>query len=510
MFFGNYLINDLSKVNKTEALNKVKESTRFSASFIFLLIGSGIVCTLGLLINSTATVIGGMIISPLMWPLMQTSIGISYGRPHYIKRALLLLLFSIAISLLSSFVITYLSPIKILNTEILARTTPTLFDIAIALVSGAVAALAITHPKISESLAGVAIATSLTPPICVSGIGLALSNEIVFKGALLLFVANVISIIFSSILIFLHIGLRNTAEPRFQKRALVLTSLILIVIATPLFFYLKQYSYEVRAYSKAEQVLKRYLLDLSPQIYLSNVKTSVDNSSSRVIVEAYILIPEDMQIAYDQRQLIKNTLEQTLQRPVDLKLRLQRTISVLSQDDVFLTSAKEQIEQSFLVKLNQLDVSLAVDSLDIFFDEPNASWIVRALLRSDQSTSITYADQQDLITFIEQETGFNIVLDLEIIPRIKIQTVSDELNMQVSQFIQQYFVQNLTNADILSINFSTDEDDTDTITIDVKTPYNIVILNTDLAALSKNIENVFDKEYALEVNVTYFETIYEQ
>ena len=150
------------------------ENAILSTSYVVLLIASSVICTLGLLQDSPAIVIGGMIISPLMWPLMKISAGISLARRNYISSALFLLLISIAISLASALLITLISPLKVLNVEILSRTQPTLIDIFIALAVGVVAALAVVLKKVSANLAGVAIAASLMPPLCVGGIGLAL------------------------------------------------------------------------------------------------------------------------------------------------------------------------------------------------------------------------------------------------------------------------------------------------------------------------------------------------
>ncbi|PJE61587.1 DUF389 domain-containing protein, partial [Candidatus Roizmanbacteria bacterium CG10_big_fil_rev_8_21_14_0_10_39_12] len=143
------------------------ENAILSTSYVVLLIASSVICTLGLLQDSPAIVIGGMIISPLMWPLMKISAGISLARRNYISSALFLLLISIAISLASALLITLISPLKVLNVEILSRTQPTLIDIFIALAVGVVAALAVVLKKVSANLAGVAIAASLMPPLCV-------------------------------------------------------------------------------------------------------------------------------------------------------------------------------------------------------------------------------------------------------------------------------------------------------------------------------------------------------
>ncbi|QQS44203.1 DUF389 domain-containing protein [Candidatus Roizmanbacteria bacterium] len=108
------------------------------------------------------------------------------------------------------------------KSEILTRTQPTLLDIVIALSAGTVAAFAIVQKRISSSLAGVAIATSLMPPLCVGGIGLALLNPKIASGGLLLFIANVVSIIFVSIFVFRIVGIETHGSQKLQKTGLSL------------------------------------------------------------------------------------------------------------------------------------------------------------------------------------------------------------------------------------------------------------------------------------------------
>lgn len=334
MLLGSFITNDLFHVNKAEILKKVRHSTEFSFSFILLLIGSSIVCTLGLLLNSTPIVIGGMIISPMMWPLMQTSIGVAYGRSSYVRQAFLLLVFSIVASLTASVLITFLSPIKLLNPEILSRTYPTLLDLIVAIVAGGVAALAISQPKISESLAGVAIATSLMPPLCVSGIGLALMRPDIFLGSFLLFLANVISIIFISIIVYLLLGLRAKNDPVFAKRATFTLFMALVVVSIPLFLLLKKYTFEVQIYSVSDKILHRSFSEISDSIYISSIDTSVPSFFSKdreVSVSAQVLVPDSIEITFDVQQKIQSELSEALNSDVNFSLLLQRSLGVTSK-----------------------------------------------------------------------------------------------------------------------------------------------------------------------------------
>lgn len=502
MFLGSYIVDDLRKINKSEILKKVKEANKFSISFIILIIGSSIVCTLGLLLNSTAIVIGGMIISPLMWPLMMTSLGISYGRPAYIRKSLILLLFAVILSLLSAYLITYLSPIKNVSEEILLRTNPTFLDIVIAIVAGGVAALAITQPKISESLAGVAIATSLTPPICVSGIGLALFSFNIFSGGLLLFFANAVSIIFISILIFLWIGLKNASEPSFQKRAIAVMFMVLVLTSIPLFVFLRQFSFETIAYNQAERVLSDNFSNISQSIYIANVKTSVQSDrNNNVLVEAEVLIPEDIVISFEERQNIKNDLEKALGKEVELRLRLQKTISILSKSDIEQDSKRQVIEKVFIEEIKEINTDVTVDTLEVFYNG-DEEWNIEAVLRGDPSIIFTYTEQAKIKGKIEKIIKENVNINVEIISRIRVQTTTDELSLQIKQDVQQYLGSISSEIKINSLLVGLDEnEEIVSIVMEIKVP-NTVILPTNLVGLlNTRLNEQFSKLFITEINV---------
>jgi uncharacterized hydrophobic protein (TIGR00271 family) len=304
------IINDMRHVDRREVVNNVNLHTNFSFSYILLLIGSSVVTTLGLLLNSAPTVIGGMIISPLMWPLLKIALGISYERVSYIQQAMTVLIVSIIISLFASILITYISPIQLINAEIIARTTPTLIDLIIALVAGGVAALALIQPKISESLAGVAIATSLMPPLCVSGIGIALQSNRLSFGGMTLFLANILAIILINIIIFTIVGFQSRKrEQALKNRAIGVLIGAIIITAIPLFFFLQNYTFRNVQLNSVSRVLEENLEEISPTISLGSVRTDVvrKNNQDVVSVEAEIFLPQEVTINFQQNQdLVQN------------------------------------------------------------------------------------------------------------------------------------------------------------------------------------------------------------
>jgi len=415
------ITNDLNRIVKSDALYKTYINSEFSIVYILLMLASVSVCTLGLLVGSSPVVIGGMLISPLMWPLMKVAVGISSEKTDYIRQAIGLIIFSTVFGGLVSFVITYLSPVKTLTAEIIARTNPTLLDVVVALAAGGVAALAISQPRISESIAGVAIATSLLPPLCVGGIGLALNNTEVFSRSFLLFFANAISIIFISAIVFAGLGIKQRAEEGVRKMGVFFTFVILLVTAIPLFAMLRQYSFKTLAYSDVQDRLERNLKKISSNIHVENVRVSIPSDSVNfILVEADVLLPEDVTLSYQEQQDIKNSLEKSVERPVNLNLRLQKTISITTEEDQMREFLKQNIRDIFVQEISDLNEELSVSSLEILYGEKADTWFVKSVLRADPDLVFTKQQKDFVARSLADKTGVTVSLSLEIVPRLLI------------------------------------------------------------------------------------------
>ncbi|WP_017302524.1 DUF389 domain-containing protein [Nodosilinea nodulosa] len=221
-----------SKPATVASLNRLlwRESVP-SLSFFVMLTLSGVISTLGLLAGSTATVIGAMIIAPLMGPIIGIAYAIAISNRRLMKRAGLTVLWGTVATIASSMVIAKLIGLQVLTEEILLRTEPTLLDLMVAMAAGAAGAYAKSRKYIADAFPGVAIAVALVPPLSTIGIGLALLNSAVFGGASLLFVTNLIGIIFSGILVFLwqRYGTLERAQG-----GIVLSTLMMVVIGIPL------------------------------------------------------------------------------------------------------------------------------------------------------------------------------------------------------------------------------------------------------------------------------------
>ena len=174
---------------------------------------AAILATLGLALNSTAVVIGAMLIAPLMRPLVELSMGLATGSATLALRALIRTVASIAVVIAIAFVATYLLPFHELTAELEARTAPSLLDLVVAGACALAAAYATLRAgaDIATTAAGTSIGISLVPPLCAAGYGLALGDLAVARGAALLFTANLSGILAVATALFIGAGFGHVA-----------------------------------------------------------------------------------------------------------------------------------------------------------------------------------------------------------------------------------------------------------------------------------------------------------
>jgi len=428
-------LNDLKTTRSPDSVSTtIHDNSKPTLSFFSLLLGSTIICTLGLLLNNSSVVIGGMIISPLMWPILSVALGISFGQNKNIRNSLLILIMAILAAFFSAALITLISPIKLVNAEIMARIEPTFLDIVIACVAGFIAALGVSHQRISSSLAGVAIATSLLPPLCVSAIGLALFDQQIFSGALLLFLANVASILFVAIITFSIIGLKKKHFSELRLKAILTTATILIIIANPLLTLLEHQSFEILAYPTTKNILESQFEDYSPNIKVDSIEIATHNNGS-LLIEAVIWLPSDLAISLAQQKELVARLETALDRPVSLQLELQRTISILSEADEHKALIKERLTDIFYQNLAQLPRA-SVDSLQLAEDEDEA-WSIQAVIRSDSGDNIPSNLPDKIEQQILHDAHITASVQLEVIPRKTLTSQKSQLENKLKSDITE-------------------------------------------------------------------------
>ena len=210
--------------------------------FAVLLFLSTVIATFGVMGDSTATVIGAMIIAPLMRPIMATAAGLVMGDMKRAWSSFLIVLVSVAGVLGTAWLLTELTVMTVVsiqnNAQFSSRIQPRLVDLYAALASGAAGAFAISRKDVADTLPGVAIAISLVPPICVAGIALAEGEWAAAGGAMLLFLTNFLSILLAGGGVLALLGLNAVAVkglvPKARRGAFLVVALGIILVTIPL------------------------------------------------------------------------------------------------------------------------------------------------------------------------------------------------------------------------------------------------------------------------------------
>ena len=200
-FFARIFDVRQEKEDEQETIDSIKKGVEFKGTNLWVLIFATFIASLGLNTNSTAVIIGAMLISPLMGPIMGFGLGLGISDFELIKRSFRNFAIATVFSVITSSIYFLISPISEAQSELLARTQPTLYDVLIAFFGGLAGIVASSTKSKGNVIPGIAIATALMPPLCTAGFGLATGNLYYFFGAFYLFFINSVFISLATYLV---------------------------------------------------------------------------------------------------------------------------------------------------------------------------------------------------------------------------------------------------------------------------------------------------------------------
>ena len=231
------------RVDHEEVVDHVTEEGELTGRYIFMVITSCAIAILGLLLSSPAVVIGAMLISPLMGPIMLMGFSLSVLDIDALKKAAVSMVIGVVAAIAMAFLITVMSPITEATPEILARTRPNFFDLMVAVFSGLAGGYAVITRK-GETIVGVAIATALMPPLAVTGYGLAVGSMAVDGGSFFLFMTNLLAIALSVTVLSRIYGFGSEHSPRHTLGQTLLVIIVFVGLSVPLGLALRNIAYE--------------------------------------------------------------------------------------------------------------------------------------------------------------------------------------------------------------------------------------------------------------------------
>ena len=308
-----------------ELTQMLEENASPSASFYALLALATTIATFGLLGNNTATIIGAMIVAPLMNPIVSLSYGIISVRQKLLKQSTFTLLTGIVCVIAIAFFLSELVDARVVGSEIVARTTPNLIDLGVAIASGSAGGLALSNRNISNAFPGVAIAVALVPPLCVVGIGLSLGSDAVVSftlnsrlnqnldvasGAFLLFLTNLAGIIISAGIVFV---VEKYGKLRKSFLGLLIAFLTIILLSVPLNNRLQEFLLTNRIFKQITEFGAIYAREKDWVEYVDTKDIFVSREKDKIAVFVSVIAPQGVISSEDVKKL-ENFLTQKNQQ----------------------------------------------------------------------------------------------------------------------------------------------------------------------------------------------------
>lgn len=362
---------------KENVLENVVNNISFRGANLWILACAIVIASVGLNVNSTAVIIGAMLISPLMSPIVGAGFALGVYDFPLLKKSLKNLLIATFVSLLVSFLYFTLSPFKDAQSELLARTSPNIYDVLIAFFGGLVGVIAITRVEKGNPIPGVAIATALMPPLCTAGYGLAIGNLSYFAGALYLYTINCFFICLSTFIIvkYLNYPKVNFVDANREKKITRSISLIILVLIIPSIYF---------AYTLLQQ--KQYAQKVS-----NFIQTAFTDKGYTVVFErtTYNANPKKLELAFLIKKFSKEEVEGIKKEMQDYgitntELIIRQDNNDLKADILNEINKKEQNLSEKDLRIKQLNIELN----NYQINTPNLQQNIKVLFPQINSYSI--------------------------------------------------------------------------------------------------------------------------
>ena len=352
-FLKNLLNLHQGEEKKEKVIEDILSNISFRGANLWVLACAILIASIGLNVNSTAVIIGAMLISPLMGPIVGAGFALATYDFDLLKKTGRSLLIATVVSLTVSFIYFYISPFKDVQSELLARTSPTIYDVLIAFVGGLVGAISLTREDKGNPIPGVAIATALMPPLCTAGFGLATGNISYFLGAFYLYSINCFFIGIATFLIikYLKYTPKNTGNEALNKRLRVVITTLVILIVTPSLYLAyslleeKKFHENVAHYITAEFensgytiIYKKIRYNTNPKsIELAFLDKKFSDEELKTLqsnLKSFNLLNTELIVRQKESEIDKEILSE-----------INKNKSSLSSKDVMINQLKEELAQ---------------------------------------------------------------------------------------------------------------------------------------------------------------------
>lgn len=339
----------------------IESGITFRGTNLWVLIFAIIIASVGLNVNSTAVIIGAMLISPLMGPINGMGYSIATYDILLLKRSIKNFTFAVVVSLITSTLYFLISPVSMARSELLARTSPTIYDVLIALSGGMAGIIAVSSKNKGNVIPGVAIATALMPPLCTAGYGLANGKWLFMLGALYLFTINTVFIGISSIIVsrILQFPIRSIPDPIRRKRINTWLTIIITITLLPSIylgyilvlnerFHENAYRY-VNAISNynGSYIIKHEINESTKKIVLIYGGRNLSNNDINILINRkneFNLQKANIEI---QQGFVSNEQNNSFSNEIILKKELEKLQSIIKRQEELLDSSNKQLSMGY-------------------------------------------------------------------------------------------------------------------------------------------------------------------
>lgn len=399
-------------VDQAQVIEKRRAECALSERYLFMTAMSAGIAVLGLLLSSPAVVIGAMLLSPLMDPIMGLGFALAIGDYGWLKKSARSLAWGTLLAVALTAALVYFSPIQTITPEIAARTQPNLFDLFVALFSALAGAYAMIRGR-EGTIVGVAIATALMPPLATVGFGLATWNWTVFSGALLLYVTNLLTIALTAWGMARLYGFQTSLSARntaFQNIAIIT---VFVGLAVPLALSLQQIAWQ----TNAQRIVRAEI----EESFRGNGRLSeidIEFGGKPISISATMLTPV---LRPEVESEIENALETRLGEPIELVLtQYQVGTSSTAAEQAQLSAARADEEAAALERAEDLATRLAlvagVSEEDVTVDRTRRRATVRAE-RLDGATLAAYRALEMRIAATEPDWNIELLPPIGELPQ---------------------------------------------------------------------------------------------
>lgn len=369
--FFDFINLNSGEEKREQVLENIKSNISFRGSNLWILACAVVIASVGLNVNSSAVIIGAMLISPLMGPIVGAGFALAIYDFDLLKRSMKNLFIATIVSLVVASIYFFISPFKETQSELLARTSPTIYDVLIAFFGGLVGVIAITRVEKGNPIPGVAIATALMPPLCTAGYGIAIGNFSYFFGAFYLYTINCFFICIATFLIVKYLNYEpvKSLNAKFEKQIKYGITLLIFIMIIPSFYLAynllneKRYSQNVENFISNEFTHNDLTLIYKKITFNTNPKTiELAFLSGKFSKEEINLLNKKL-----SKYNIDNTELIIKQDKKDIKNEILNEINnqnrFLDEKDIQINSLKQELLEY------KLDDSKIISEISILFPE---------------------------------------------------------------------------------------------------------------------------------------------